>query len=364
MSTKQLKTVLTNIESWLSKKMLYYSVNRHKFYIGYYAGMGNFDVNELPSEYQDLIVNSEVEKEEVSHLVLSQLSLINKKSKDIEPYTAQMAKVAKAQPYGYEHDLNLISAMRFAAIHHALQKRKSSDEPYLNHLIEVAQLIQFYEPTTNETTLMAAALHDIVEDTRVTIESIELLFGSEVAKLVSELTCDVSVNSDDKKAQLLDQISAGSDSAKIIKLADLISNTASIPKDWPIEQTQKYLSWCKKVARECASASPRLYERFSSLTEAIDSIEITSMQPDALLSSLNQAAECLFNAEFDYDNEKFKDLKKLALEYFKTPEDARLWFNTTNRSLGYITPLTLLKTEIGLQQVENCIIKLIHGMTC
>jgi antitoxin component of MazEF toxin-antitoxin module len=265
MHNKQLKIALNNIEIWLSEKMLYYSANHHKFYIGYYAGMGNFDVNELPSEYQGLIVNSEVEEDEASHYVLSQLSVINKERKEIKPYTTCLARVKSAKNYRHEHDASLMSAIRFASLHHAHQKRKSSDEPYLNHLIEVTQLIKFYEPTSDETTLIAAILHDIVEDTRVTIESLEFLFGSEVSKLVSELTCANSSNSDDKKAVLLEQISVGSDHAKLIKLADVISNVSSLPNYWSIEQRQKYVSWCKQVADVCASASPRLYKLFKSI---------------------------------------------------------------------------------------------------
>lgn len=267
MDSKKLNSALSNIELWLSKQMLYYSANLKKYFIGYYAGMGNFDVNELPNEYQDLFISCELVDEQSSHLVLSQLSLISKKTPEIMPYTASLARVISSDIYGYEHDTGLISAIRFASIKHKNQKRKASGEPYINHLLEVVQLIKFFEPTSNEATLIAATLHDIIEDTGVIIESIEFLFGSEVSELVTELTCDSLVNSDHKKSILLEQITAGSDQAKVIKLADVISNVSSIPNQWSIAQKQKYLSWCKQVANVCAVASPRLYENFQQIVD-------------------------------------------------------------------------------------------------
>ena len=236
MDSKKLNSALSNIELWLSKQMLYYSANLKKYFIGYYAGMGNFDVNELPNEYQDLFISCELEDEQSSHLVLSQLSLISKKTPEIMPYTVSLVRVMSSDIYGYEHDTGLISAIRFASIKHKNQKRKASGEPYINHLLEVVQLIKFFEPTSNEATLIAATLHDIIEDTGVIIESIEFLFGSEVSELV-------------------------------IKLADVISNVSSIPNQWSIAQKQKYISWCKQVANVCAVASPRLYENFQQIVD-------------------------------------------------------------------------------------------------
>src|SRR3989338_808247 len=76
-------------------------------------------------------------------------------------------------------------AYEFAAEKHANQKRVSG-EPYISHPIAVAQILTEFK--VDASTLLAAILHDIVEDTDVPIETIEKLFGKTVSTLVSGLT--------------------------------------------------------------------------------------------------------------------------------------------------------------------------------
>lgn len=107
--------------------------------------------------------------------------------------------------------------------------RKYSGDPYTVHLEAVATLVKDVSGTPEM--IAAAWLHDAVEDTLATIESIEAEFGREVAALVSDLT-DVS-NLDDgnrmtRKAIDLTHIANASPAAKTVKLADLIDNARSI----------------------------------------------------------------------------------------------------------------------------------------
>ena len=110
------------------------------------------------------------------------------------------------------------------------QLRKYTNEPYIVHPAEVASIVATV-PDATEEMLAAAWLHDVVEDTGVTLDQVHLLFGADVAKLVFWLT-DVSKPEDGNRAarKAIDRahIAAAPAAAQTVKLADLISNTKSI----------------------------------------------------------------------------------------------------------------------------------------
>ena len=80
----------------------------------------------------------------------------------------------------------IIDGYEFAAKAHQKQKRRSG-EPYIIHPIAVATILA-KELEMTDNTVIAAFLHDVVEDTDHTIEEIEERFGSDVAKLVDAVT--------------------------------------------------------------------------------------------------------------------------------------------------------------------------------
>jgi len=122
----------------------------------------------------------------------------------------------------------------FATAAHAAVKqvRKYTFEPYIVHPAEVAGIVAELEGATFEM-VAAAWLHDVVEDTGVTIEDICAEFGPEVATLVGWLT-DVSCLEDGNRAvrKAIDRehTAAAPAEAQTVKLADLIANTRSIVK--------------------------------------------------------------------------------------------------------------------------------------
>ena len=122
------------------------------------------------------------------------------------------------------------------------QKRKYTNEPYINHPAAVVQIVSTV-PHTDEM-IAAAWLHDVVEDTQVTIEDIAAEFGPVVASLVGDLT-DVSPPEDGNRAarKAIDRehSAKASPQAKTIKLADLIDNTRSIVQHDP-EFAKVYLA--------------------------------------------------------------------------------------------------------------------------
>ncbi len=122
-------------------------------------------------------------------------------------------------------------AYEFAKKAHEGQVRKYTNEPYINHPVEVMSIIASVSHT--DEMLAAALLHDTVEDCDVDIYQIEWGFGFDVRCLVEDLT-DVSKPSDGNRAQrkAIDRkhTANASRESKTIKLADLISNSQSICK--------------------------------------------------------------------------------------------------------------------------------------
>lgn len=127
-------------------------------------------------------------------------------------------------------------ASQFAKAAHAAidQRRKYTREPYIIHPAAVAKLVA--SVSDDEAMICAAWLHDVVEDTAVTIAEIETQFGDDIAALVADLT-DVSTAADGNREarKLVDLMhtKAASPRAKTVKLADLIDNSASIQQHDP-----------------------------------------------------------------------------------------------------------------------------------
>jgi (p)ppGpp synthase/HD superfamily hydrolase len=155
------------------------------------------------------------------------------------------------------------TAVIFATAAHAAvgQTRKYSGEPYINHPLEVMQILaEFATNPISPEQLAAAACHDVVEDTGVTIELVRDTFGDVVAELVSDLT-DVSKPEDGnrklRKQKDLEHTAASSIRAKTVKLADLISNSRSIVKYDP-DFARVYLHEKSRIPDVCSDADPGL----------------------------------------------------------------------------------------------------------
>jgi len=121
------------------------------------------------------------------------------------------------------------TAIDFATFAHRHQQRKYTFQPYIDHPLAVAELVSTVHHT--EEMIIAAILHDTVEDTEITFDEIKNIFGDEVVSLVENLT-DVSNLSEGNRAfrknKDLMHTAKASPFAKTIKLADLIDNTVSI----------------------------------------------------------------------------------------------------------------------------------------
>ena len=162
---------------------------------------------------------------------------------------------------------HLLKAIAFAAEKHRHQTRKDAEaSPYIIHPIAVATVLAIEGGVSDEATLLAAVLHDTVEDTQSTFAELEQHFGSEVAGLVSELTDDKSLAKGERKRLQVEHARNSSPRAKQIKIADKISNVrdilASPPADWPLERRREYLTWSERVVAGCRGVNPKLDQAF------------------------------------------------------------------------------------------------------
>ena len=138
----------------------------------------------------------------------------------------------------------LDEVLKFATAAHGDQKRKYTNDPYIVHPIAVAEIVKTV-PHTDEM-IAAALLHDVVEDTPITIDDIKNKFGDKVADLVGWLT-DISRPEDGnrktRKAIDRDHSARAPAEAQTIKVADLIHNTQSIekydPNFWKVYKEEK-----------------------------------------------------------------------------------------------------------------------------
>src|SRR3954453_13702098 len=171
----------------------------------------------------------------------------------------------------------IMSAARFAAEKHAQQKRKGENgEPYFNHLLEVAELIAASSPHLDVELVMAAFLHDTVEDTGVTLQELEQRFGKDVADLVSEVTDDKSLPKEIRKQLQVEHTPEKSSRAQTLKLADKISNLRAIisspPVGWSRERKQQYFEWARQVVSGIASPNEYLKSEFDKAYRSISKL--------------------------------------------------------------------------------------------
>lgn len=167
----------------------------------------------------------------------------------------------------------IFSALEFASIKHRRQKRKgSSGIPYINHPVKVTHLLLRKLDTPSKEIIIAALLHDTLEDTKTLPEEIENLFGDKVLRLVQEVTDDMSLSSRVRKNLQIDKAGNLSTEAGWIKIADKTSNILDILTtriNWTRSRKIAYIEWAIKVIHRIRDKHPGLIEEFKgAVTEA------------------------------------------------------------------------------------------------
>lgn len=146
----------------------------------------------------------------------------------------------------------IFKALRFAAMKHNDQRRKDARaSPYINHPIQVAEILWSIGGVRDVDLLVASILHDTVEDTDATPEEIRSEFGADVLAIVLEVTDDKSLPKHVRKQLQVERGPFKSHNARLLKIADKISNVVNImtdpPRDWSLEEKREYLLWSERV---------------------------------------------------------------------------------------------------------------------
>jgi (p)ppGpp synthase/HD superfamily hydrolase len=147
----------------------------------------------------------------------------------------------------------VLAAADTAARWHSAQRRKgAAQEPYINHLLEVAQLVAEATGGTDPDLVIAALLHDAIEDCGITEDAISAQFGPDVAAIVAAVSDDKSLKKEVRKQLQIDHAPGKPPRVKLLKLADKTSNlramAASPPADWPAARRLDYINWGRAVA--------------------------------------------------------------------------------------------------------------------
>lgn len=178
-----------------------------------------------------------------------------------------------------ENILRLARAIDFAARKHSEQRRKGSKaEPYVNHLAEVARLVAEATGGEDPDLVVAALLHDKIEDVGVTYEELAHEFGTNVADLVREVTDDNSLPKEERKRLQVVTAPHKSVRARLLKIADKTSNLSALlgspPAGWSLERKQQYFEWATAVVDGCRGINSGLEAHFDALLARKDELGV------------------------------------------------------------------------------------------
>jgi guanosine-3',5'-bis(diphosphate) 3'-pyrophosphohydrolase len=168
--------------------------------------------------------------------------------------------------------VKVLEAVSFAASRHRNQRRKGADRsPYVNHPIEVARELAATGGVGDVDVLLAALLHDTVEDTGTSPGELEERFGAAVRRLVEEVSDDKSLPKAERKRLQVERAAALSPGAKLIKLADKICNVREVtlnpPLDWSSARRSEYFDWAEAVVARLRGTNEALERAFDATLE-------------------------------------------------------------------------------------------------
>jgi guanosine-3',5'-bis(diphosphate) 3'-pyrophosphohydrolase len=169
-------------------------------------------------------------------------------------------------------------AAEFAARRHTgLARKGRGNEPYINHLAEVANLLATATGGRDPELIAVGWLHDTIEDTATTQEELARKFSERVANLVAEVTDDMRLPKSTRRQLQIVHAPGKSPSAKLVKIADKISNIrARIHRDPSPEERADltdYVDWAEQVVAGCRGVNAALDRMFD------DTVKLARSRP-------------------------------------------------------------------------------------
>jgi len=146
--------------------------------------------------------------------------------------------------------------------HNGMARKGRGHEPYINHLAEVANLLAAVTDGADAELVVAGWLHDAIEDTETTREELARTFSARVADLVVEVTDDMSLEKPVRRQKQIADAPHKSPGAKLIKIADKISNIGARIVPHPSQDERDdladYAAWAERVVAGCKGNNSRL----------------------------------------------------------------------------------------------------------
>jgi len=150
--------------------------------------------------------------------------------------------------------------------HNGMARKGRGDEPYINHLAEVANLLAAATDGADAELVAAGWLHDAIEDTETTRAELAQKFGERVADLVVEVTDDMTLPKTERRRLQVVDAPKKSPGAKLIKIADKISNIRAriLPRPTQDERDDRcdYVAFAEKVVAGCFGVNAMLDRTF------------------------------------------------------------------------------------------------------
>ena len=167
-------------------------------------------------------------------------------------------------------DKRVIEAAYFAAEKHKTQRRKDTEKtPYINHPLALANVLAVECSIDDVEVICGALLHDTIEDTKTTEAELVAAFGKNITRIVLEVTDDKTLDKIERKEAQVAHAPHISNQAKLVKLADKISNlrdiSASPPSGWSVERKQEYFDWAARVIDGLRGVHPELEVLFDQI---------------------------------------------------------------------------------------------------
>src|SRR5262249_22739641 len=139
--------------------------------------------------------------------------------------------------------------------HNGMARKGRGNEPYINHLAEVANLLSAATDGADAELVAAGWLHDTIEDTDTTREERAHKFSERVASVVQECTDDMNLPKAERRRLQVVHASQKSPGAKLIKIADKISNIGARilldPSADERDDLADYTNWAQQVVAGC-----------------------------------------------------------------------------------------------------------------
>ncbi len=150
--------------------------------------------------------------------------------------------------------------------HNGMARKGRGNEPYINHLAEVASMLARVTDGADAELVAAGWLHDTIEDTGTTRAELAQKFGERVAALVVEVTDDMSLAKTERRRKQIADAPHKSSGARLIKIADKISNIRARIHSAPTPDERAdlidYVDWAEQVVAGCRGANARLDRMF------------------------------------------------------------------------------------------------------